>query len=124
MTRKANRNATPVSSTAPVLHFLPHEVRTLKHNNPGPSGALGGWQRLENWLVGHIDPATGDCPLTPPIYSRLTHYLTASYGPGGPNKRVRDTCFPALRRIGINLQPVPKSPKVATRATREARPNA
>jgi hypothetical protein len=101
--RRANRKPSRAKPGI-VLHFLPHEARTMKHNEPGPAGVLGGWGGLENWLVANTDPATLCCGLTEKIQARLLHYLTANYGPGGPNSRVRAACIPALRRAGIEVQ--------------------
>lgn len=102
MTRKANRNASTRPAT--VLTFAPHEFRWLKWNEPGPSGQLGGYQRLENHIITTTDKATLRCPLDEQRLPRLIRYIQR-YGSGGPNGRLRDACIPALRRAGIELQP-------------------
>lgn len=100
--RSPNRNREP-APLGLVLTFTDGEVQTLKHNEPGPSGDLGGWGRLENWLLENTD-AQRRCVLDPLHWMRLTVYYK-SEAKGGPNYRVRAVCGPALRRIGIILLP-------------------
>ena len=104
MTRRANSNGGP---TLPgfTLKFAPHEFRRLKRNPPGG----GGWQQFENILIEQTDPGTLTCPLNPTHLERLIRYCK-SYGPGGPNKRIREACIPALRRIGIDVAPEWRAP--------------
>lgn len=102
MTRKPN--TTQPSKPGLVLIFRPHEFGLLKLNTPGPSGKLGGYPREENWLVANTDPVTFRCELDAVHLERLIRYCTG-YGPGGPNKRLRAACIPALRRVGIELLP-------------------
>jgi hypothetical protein len=77
----------------------------LKWNERSAAGNLGGWPRLENQLISATDPESGICTLYPEPFTRLIAYLLRKSGPGGPNGRVRKVCFPALRRIGIELVP-------------------
>ena len=101
MPRAPNRNdPTPL---AIVLTFKPHEFRALKHNEPGPAGVLGGYQKHENLLKRLTDPETLELELPPVLLTRTIKYCS-NYGPGGPNKRIREACIPALRRAGIDLQ--------------------
>jgi hypothetical protein len=92
-----------------VMFFQPHEYRMLKRNQPGLSGALGGYQRHENWLIEHTDPATLRCELPPQQFERTVRFIKR-YGKGGPNRRIRDACIPALRRAGVDLQPEWRAP--------------
>jgi hypothetical protein len=87
-----------------VLAFAPHEFKWLKHNEPGPSGQLGGYQRLENHIVARTDRASLRCPLDDKRLPQLIRCIQL-YGDGGPNRRLRAACIPALRRAGIELQP-------------------
>ena len=99
------RSPNRVSGSAPLaiaLTFTPAEFATLKHNVPGPSGQIGGWQRFENWLVANTD-ADRRCMFDPFHWMRLTIYYK-SEAEGGPNARVRAACGPALARIGIILE--------------------
>ena len=102
MTRSGNRNAPTRPAT--VLTFAPHEFKWLKHNEPGPSGLLGGYQRLENHIVERTDPTSLRCPLDDVRLPQLIRCIQ-KYGDGGPNRRLRAACIPALRRAGIDLQP-------------------
>lgn len=102
MSRKPNqRSPQPICLR---LVFQRHEVRRLKLNMPSAAGHLGGFPRLENWLVKNIDTATGELTLDAKHEARLRHYIQ-NYGPGGPNGRVRAACVPAFRRAGIDLLP-------------------
>jgi hypothetical protein len=86
-----------------TLVFLPEEFLRLKHNVPGPSGKMGGYQQFENWLIAHTDRQTFECRLTSDERDRLERYCR-EYGPGGPNNRIRAACIPALARLGIMIQ--------------------
>lgn len=98
-------NATPGHKPGLVLVFEPHLFRILKHNKPGPSGLpVGGWGREENWLIANTDPTTLRCELDAKHLERIIRYCK-SYGQGGPNRRIRAACIPALRRAGIELLP-------------------
>ena len=118
MPRKRNMmDSSPIPDLPPeyanghMLHFEPHERRRLKFNERGPSGKLGGIGALENHLVTGID-ANGDIFLDGPKLKSLAHYCgSPSYGPGGPNGRLRDACIPVLRRIGIEVVDLMKKPK-------------
>lgn len=100
MPRKPNRAARrPAGIT---LRLQPEELAALKHNSPGPSGHMGGYQRLENMLLRHTDPVSGELRLEPPYFERLIRYCL-HYGAGGPNARLRAACVPALRRAGIDI---------------------
>jgi hypothetical protein len=85
-----------------VVTFLPQEFRVMKINKPGPSGLLGGWQRMENWIVQSTDRKTLKCVFPAEKLAQLKYYMT-HYGQGGPNSRVREACAPALKRAGINI---------------------
>jgi hypothetical protein len=98
--RKANKN--PPTEPTTTLTFFDYEYHRMKFNEPGPSGLLGGYQRLENRIVTTTDKATLQCVLTDELLARLIRYCKRYRG-GGPNGRLRDACIPALRRIGIDL---------------------
>jgi len=83
-----------------TITFIATEFRILKLNRPGPSGLLGGYQRMENELIENTNAQTGRCFLTDKKLERLIRYCQ-SYGPGGPNGRLRKACIPALRRSGL-----------------------
>jgi hypothetical protein len=104
MARSANRKTTrePIGI---VLTFMPHEYQRMKHNDPGPSGKLGGWPKMENLLVARTCPFTLECALTAKEEATLIEYIRRDYGPGGPNGRVRASCITAFRRLGIELLP-------------------
>lgn len=106
MTRRANR--TLPQPRGLVVTFAPHELRFLRLNTPGPSGKMGGYQQLENWIIRNADTASGVCEFDPIRFDRLRRYCNPradGYGSGGPNGRLRKCCIPALRRIGIDLLP-------------------
>jgi len=86
--------------TMVTLVFTGDELRCLRLNKPGKSNLLGGYQRFENWLLRNTDAQTGMCLLTPERLERMKRYC-ASYGPGGPNDRIRKACEPALRRAKL-----------------------
>ena len=104
MARSANRKTTR-EPMGIVLEFKRHEYEWMKHNTPGESGKMGGWQRKENMLVARTCPFTLECPLTAKEEADLIEYIRRPWGPGGPNKRVRIACIPAFRRKGIELVP-------------------
>jgi hypothetical protein len=83
-----------------ILTFTGEELRELKLNKPGPSGQMGGYQQLENWIIQNTDPQTGRCHFTSNRLERLIRYCK-NYGSGGPNDRLRRACIPALRRHGL-----------------------
>lgn len=104
MTRKANETPRDPNATSLRIRFEPHEFARLKHNPPGASGKIGGYQRHENWIVEHTDPNTLECELDPERQERTRRYIR-NYGSGGPNGRIRAACIPALRRAGIDPLP-------------------
>lgn len=106
MTRRPN--ITKSEPLGVAIRFMPHEFRFLKHNEPGPSGKLGGAGGTENYLVANTK-RDGSCHLTPDIYTRVSK-ICRGYGPGGPNGRIRRACIPALRRKGIDLMPEWRAP--------------
>jgi hypothetical protein len=87
-----------------LIQFTPHEFGILKHRKPGPSGVLGGYQKLENHIVDVTDRATLVCLLDPVHLERLIRYV-GNYGSGGPNRDLRRACIPALARVGITVRP-------------------
>ena len=101
MTRQANGSPPRRFAAGVTLVFKPHELRMLKRNVPGPSGALGGYQRMENYLVENV--AEYAVFLDPIRLERLIRYI-GNYGSGGPNGRLRDAGIPALRRAGIEVR--------------------
>ena len=107
MTRRANRNAPTRPAT--VIAFAPHEFKRLKHNTPGPSGLLGGYQRLENHIIERTDAASLRCALDDKHLARLIRDCKRDDS-GGPNARIRAACIPALRRAGIDLLPEWRTP--------------
>jgi hypothetical protein len=113
MTRRANKTPRDPLAAGFWLEFLPHEFRRLKHNPIPTSGKKpGGMARLENHLVAETEPATLRVWLDDTRNSRCQRYCM-TYGPGGPNQRIRDACIPAYRRAGIELVPdwcAPKAP--------------
>jgi hypothetical protein len=92
-------NDTPASAPSTMMILQPHERRILKINK-----TKGGYQDLENWVKRNTSSTSGCCALDPVHFERLVRCIQ-NYGPGGPNKRLRDACIPALRRIGIDLAP-------------------
>jgi hypothetical protein len=86
-----------------TITFKPHELRFLKLNTPGDSGVMGGYQRMENYLLEHVS-TLGEVYLDVKLLERLVRYCM-NYGSGGPNGRLRNACIPALRRIGIECLP-------------------
>jgi len=113
MTRRANKTPRDPLAAGFWLEFLPHEFRRLKYNHPPATGTkVGGAGRTENHLVDHTCRVTLRVWLSDDKNSKLQR-LCMKYGPGGPNKRVRDACIPAYRRAGIELVPdwcAPKAP--------------
>src|SRR5215471_10682638 len=101
MTRRPNRNA---RTTQPgiTLTFKPHRFKWLKLNKPGPSGLLGGYQNMENYIVTNTDRTTMQLHLDAVMLERLIRYCKAD-DTGGPNSRIRDVCIPTLRDGGINI---------------------
>lgn len=98
--RRRRPNAKPGRDAPGVtLAFLPHLFAILKRNT-----TAGGYQDFENWLLDNTDPVTLQCVLDPVRLERLMRYCR-SYGAGGPNKRIRAACIPALRQAGIELLP-------------------
>jgi hypothetical protein len=100
MVRRTNKKTT-VDKPGIVLVFKPEEFACLKINTPGPSGLLGGYQRLENYLV--INTIDLKCVLNAKMFDRIIRYIN-KHGPGGPNERIRKACTPVLRRNGIFLR--------------------
>jgi hypothetical protein len=97
-------NRTPPTRPGVLLTLRPHERAFLKENR-----SRGGYQDLENWLL----EATRDGPvfLDPVRLERLLRCCDPNrYGSGGPNGRLRSACIPALRRVGIDLQPEWRAP--------------
>lgn len=86
-----------------TITFTPEEFAQLHWNVPGPSGLLGGYQRLENWLIDHTSALGLSCTLDAAHFERLLRYLRR-YGSGGPNERMRDACIPALNRAGLDVE--------------------
>jgi len=103
MKRRPNKSGPSTRDPTTEFDFLPHEFKTLKINTPGPSGRMGGYQDMENDVIACTD-AVLHCTLTDELFARLCR-LIKRHGPGGPNKRLRTACVPALRRIGIDLVP-------------------
>jgi hypothetical protein len=99
--RSANKT-TEVKSPGVVLKWKPDEFTVLKLNVPGPSGTMGGYQKMENILIQLTDKVTLECYLKPEYVERIIRYIN-SYGVGGPNGRIRKACLPPLRRLGILL---------------------
>lgn len=102
--RKANKTPRDRGVGLLRLRFLPHEFARLKRVWPGPSGVIGGMGLFENKLMDITDRQTLVCELDPVLQDRLERYIT-KYGPGGPNRRIRAACIPALRRLGIDWLP-------------------
>lgn len=86
--------------TQATLIFTGAELRCLRLNKPGASGLLGGYQRMENWILRNTDAQTGKCLFTPEKLERIQRYCR-EYGPGGPNERLRKACVPALQRAKL-----------------------
>jgi hypothetical protein len=101
--RRANKKVTPAPAGI-AFQFTAQEYAILKFNHPGASGVIGGYQKMENIVVETTNKTTLVVVLNAIHYERLTRYIK-SYGDGGPNKRLRKACVPALRRIGIDLLP-------------------
>lgn len=97
-----NPETTSLHTQSPgiTLTFNAWDRKHLKFNEPGPSGKMGGYQQFENILLGLIPEKGGTVQLSPAFSDRLIRYFK-SYGPGGPNQRIRDACGPALRRAGL-----------------------
>jgi hypothetical protein len=106
--RKPNKNRTPAPA-GQAFTFLPHEFAILKFNKPGPSGVIGGYQGMENIVITCTNKTTLTCVLAAGHFERLVRYIQ-KYGDGGPNKRLRNACIPALRRINIDLLPDWRAP--------------
>lgn len=100
MMRRPNRK-TYHAAPGVWLKFTADEIGILKHNIPGPGG-LGGYQGMENILVAGTDRTSLRCYLTPRLFERLVRYVN-SYGPGGPNDRIRRACRPALARLNLTV---------------------
>ncbi len=120
MARRPNQN--PSTPPITVVHFLPHERQRLRYNHPAASGKrVGGYGSHENWIINNTDDA-GNCRMGPIELDRTIRYCQPTYGPGGPNKRLRETCIPALRRVGISIDPwATPRPGSAARVTSGAR---
>ena len=86
-----------------LIDFYPHERAFLKHNMPGPSGVMGGYQNGENELLDRIPLGGGTVLLEPRFLDRLKRYCLR-YGHGGPNDRIRKCCIEAFKRAGVKLQ--------------------
>ena len=102
MTRKPNK--TPSRPRIHTLTFLPHEFARFKRYpvNPKPGSKIGGEQRMVNYIFDGTDRATLICLFDTVMWERMQSYIK-KYGPGGPQKILRDSCIPALRREGIEL---------------------
>jgi hypothetical protein len=96
MGRKPNIN--PPTRPGLSVQLMLHEVRRLKINK-----TQGGWQDLENWIVGNIDSNLSI--FLDPVHLERIERCCLNYGPGGPNARIRGVFIPALRRHGIDLAP-------------------
>jgi hypothetical protein len=106
--RNANKKTTRAAA-GQAFQFERHEFKILKHNKPGPSGVIGGYQGMENILIAQTNETTLGCVLNAKHFERLTRYIK-NYGSGGPNGRMRAACIPALRRVGIDLLPEWRAP--------------
>jgi hypothetical protein len=95
MARKPNDK--PPEQPQHVITFLPHEFARFKRYNGG-----GGLQQFVTWIFNNTDRQTLVCSLNAERFERLVRYIRR-YGPGGPQQILRDSCIPALRRIGIDL---------------------
>jgi hypothetical protein len=96
--RKANAN--PSKPPSYTLTFLPHEAKRFKrYRSKG-----GGYQEMVHWFFDNIHPLTLTATFDAVRLERLIRYVK-KYDGGGPNQILRDSCIPALRRIGIELQP-------------------
>ena len=99
------------------ITFTHAEFHGLKFNTPGPSGDMGGFQDMENWVIANTNPVTLECVWPPDKFTRISKYTrekpNVTYGPGGPNARLRRACIPAFKRVGINLSEG-APPKVST----------
>ena len=106
--RKPNKNPAH-APPGMAFQFAPELFAILKFNHPGPSGKIGGYQKMENILIECTNKITLVCVLNAKYFERLTRYIQ-NYGSGGPNGRMRAACIPALRRIGIDLLPGWRAP--------------
>lgn len=106
--RSANKNRTQ-APPGQAFTFLPEEYAILKFNMPGPSGVIGGYQKMENIVVEGTNKITLTVVLSAEHFERLVRYIK-NYGDGGPNGRLRKACIPALRRAGIDLLPDWRAP--------------
>jgi hypothetical protein len=97
MARRPNVN--PPEPIRYVVTFKPEEAARFKVYPPGG----GGLQQLVTWYFRNIDPVTLSCSLTDRLFERTVRYIR-SYGKGSPNQILRDSCIPALRRIGIVVE--------------------
>jgi len=97
MARRPNVN--PPQPIVYMLTFKPEEAARFKVYPPDG----GGLQQLVTWYFHNIDPTTRQCGLTQTRFERTVRYIR-EYGPGGPNKIIRESCIPALRRIGIIVE--------------------
>jgi hypothetical protein len=107
MIRKPRKpNAKPSEAPTHIVTFLPHEFARFKHYpiNPKPDiePKLGGYQRMVNFIFDNTDRSSLVCIFPERLFARLQRYIKR-YGKGGPQRILRDSCTPALRRIGIEL---------------------
>jgi len=96
MARRPNDN--PPHKPGIRLTFTPGEAQRFRLYTTG-----GGLQQLVNWYYNNIDRDTQSVLVPPNILERTIRYIE-NYGPGGPNKIIRDSCGPALHRAGITVK--------------------
>ena len=85
--RRRRPNHQPPEKDVLIRYELTASERAcLKHREPGPSGQIGGYQRLENWLVHALDhhPETTATKFVVDLDTerrrRLTHPSHAIFG--------------------------------------------
>lgn len=87
-----------------VIVFWPNELARLKPYRPGPSGQLGGYARMVNWLVAQTAGGVMSVALDAVMLERLVRYIRR-YGGGGPNGALRAACTQPMRRAGVDPLP-------------------